>query len=298
MEIRQLQYVLQVAEEKSFSRAAEKLHIAQPSLSQQVLKLEQQLGIKLFERGVSPLELTYGGERFVEKAGNILDQLEQLRKEMEDVAKLKKGRLVIGSLPITGSHLLPAVLPVFQQKYPGIEISLVEDTTSNLEDLTGKGKTDFTLLTVPLMRDVLDYEPVVTEEILLAVPPDHRLAARANRRKSVRLSDISEESFIFLKRGQGFRTIVLNLCKQAGFEPNVVFESSNIEMVQSLTASGMGLSFVPKMVAGSGWTKRQPVYLQLEGNPTRTIVVAYRKGRYLSQASRLFMDILKEQCQS
>lgn len=297
MDIRHLQYVLKVAEEKSFSRAAEKLHIAQPSLSQQILKLEQQLGVKLFDRSTSPLELTYGGERFIEMAGQIIDQMEQLRKEMEDVAELKKGRMVVGSLPITGSHMLPAVLPIFQKKFPGIEVVLMEETTSHLEELTAKGKTDFTLLTLPLQEEGLVYEPVVTEEILLAVPPGHKLA-RKGKIHGVNLSSLQGAPFILLKRGQGFRQIAMDLFQQAGFEPNIIFESSNIEMVQSLVASGMGLAFVPSMVARSGWTADQPVYRQIKEHPTRTIVVAYRKGRYLSRAAREFIGILQQTVQA
>ncbi|MFC4769571.1 LysR family transcriptional regulator [Effusibacillus consociatus] len=292
MEFRQLQYAIKVAEERSFSRAAEKLHIAQPSLSQQILKLEQQLGVKLFDRTTTPLEITYAGERFVETAGRILDLTDQLRREMEDVADLKKGRLVIGSLPITGAHVLPAVLPIFQQQFPGIEVVLVEDTTANLEELTAKGKTDFTLLTLPLQDQTLVYEPILTEEILLAVPSDHPLAEQTGSR--VNLLSLEDEPFILLKRGQGFRHIAFEICRRAGFEPNVAFESTNIEMVQSLVAAGMGLSFVPEMVARSGWAPVKPIYLSIEiPAPTRTLVVAYREGRYLSRPALEFIQIMK-----
>lgn len=309
MELRQMNYVIKVAEERSFSRAAEKLHIAQPSLSQQILKLEQQLGVKLFDRTTTPLELTYAGERFVEGATRILDLTDQLRLQMEDVVDLKKGRLVIGSLPMTGAHVLPAALPVFQKQFPGIEVVLLEGTTAELEELTAKGKTDFTLLTLPLQETSLLYESILREEIVLAVPPGHPLVKGADAEKhkerqsagraktvrsGVKLEKLRNEPFILLKRGQGFRHIVLELCRKAGFEPNIAYESSNIETVQSLVAAGMGVSFVPEMVARSGWVSERPVYLSLEPVPTRTLVVAYRQGRYLSQAAKAFIGILKE----
>jgi DNA-binding transcriptional LysR family regulator len=257
------------------------------------------------------LELTYAGERFVEKAVRILDLADQLRKEMEDVADLRKGRLVIGSLPITGAHVLPAVLPVFQKENPGIEVSLLEGTTAELEELTAKGKTDLTLLTLPLQHDSIDYQPILTEEILAAVPPEHFLATNANTDSDIRkrtgkragkqelhrvkLSLLSGEPFILLKRGQGFRHIVLEHCQEAGFEPTIAFESSNIETVQSLVAAGMGVSLVPEMVARSGWASAKPAYLHLaDPVPTRTLVVAYRKGRYLSRAAQSFISLLKE----
>ncbi len=115
MELRQLQYVLQIAAEKNFSRAADKLHIAQPSLSQQLSKLEKELGVMLFQRNTSSVELTYAGSKFVEQAQIIIDGVELLRQEMSDISELRTGRVVVGSMPITGAHLLPHVLPVFNR---------------------------------------------------------------------------------------------------------------------------------------------------------------------------------------
>lgn len=128
MELRQLQYVLQIAAEKNFSRAADKLHIAQPSLSQQLSKLEKELGVMLFQRNTSSVELTYAGSKFVEQAQIIIDGVELLRQEMSDISELRTGRVVVGSMPITGAHLLPHVLPVFKQNYPEVEITLLEDS--------------------------------------------------------------------------------------------------------------------------------------------------------------------------
>ncbi|GJM80786.1 hypothetical protein HMSSN139_32820 [Paenibacillus sp. HMSSN-139] len=146
MELRQLQYTLQIAEEKNFSRAADKLHIAQPSLSQQLSKLEQELGVKLFQRNTSTVELTYAGASFIAHAQKIMDAVAQLRQEMDDISQLRAGRVVVGSMPITGSHLLPYVLPAFKESYPDIQVTLLEDTSLNLEKLTAGGGTDLSLL--------------------------------------------------------------------------------------------------------------------------------------------------------
>lgn len=312
MELRQLQYALQIAVEKNFSRAAEKLHIAQPSLSQQLAKLEKELGVLLFQRTTSSVEVTHAGSLFMEKAQKILDMVEQLKQEMEDISQMRKGRLVVGSLPITGAHMLPRVLPVFQARYPEIEIVLVEETTSNLEQLTANGQTDISLLSLPLADETLAYEPLIDEEIMLAVPPQHPLAASAPRRpgepdsprqdghypnqkaSAVALRHLRDEPFIALKKGQGFRQITLELCRKAGFAPRIVFESSNIETVQSLVAAGMGIAFVPQMVSRGAWSELAPVYLPLSGRPTRTLVVAYRKGRYLSKAVEAFLATFRE----
>jgi LysR family hydrogen peroxide-inducible transcriptional activator len=292
MEIRQLRYVLQIAQEKNFSRAAEKLHIAQPSLSQQLSKLEKEIGVLLFQRNTNSVELTHAGIIFVEKAQKIVDRVEQLQQEMEDISLMRKGKLNVGSLPITGSHILPLVLPVFKAKYPEIEIALVEDTTANLEHLTSSGQTDISLLSLPLTEQSLTYDTVIEEEICLAVPIEHPLA-KAN--KQIAIQALQHEPFIILKKGQGFRQITIDLCRAAGFTPEIVFESSNIETVQSLVAAGMGIAFVPHMVSRAKWSRHAPAYLSLaEPKPSRTLVIAYRKGRYISKAASAFIHTLKE----
>ncbi|RRJ66259.1 LysR family transcriptional regulator [Paenibacillus oralis] len=294
MELRQLLYTLKIAEEKNFSRAADKLHIAQPSLSQQLSKLEQELGVKLFQRNTSTVELTYAGSSFIEHAQKIMDAVAQLRQEMDDISQLRAGRVVVGSMPITGSHLLPYVLPAFKEAYPDIEITLLEDTSLNLEKLTAGGGTDLSLLSLPLQEPTLAYEPIGEEIIDLAVPSNHRLASTEEARTGVKLEQLRDEPFIVLKKGQGFRKLTVDLCRSAGFEPNVVFESNNIETVQSLVAAGMGITLVPRFIARAKRSELIPAYLPLaEPVPSRTLVIAYRKGRYLSKAAEVFIETFK-----
>ncbi len=293
MELRRMQYVVQVAEEKSFSKAAQKLHIAQPSLSQQIAKLEKELGVILFQRSPAEVTLTRAGEVFYQSAVDILDRVEQLRKEMYDVAHLKKGKLNIGSMSMTGAHLLPLALPVFQKQYEGIEISLVEDSTGNLEEMTAKGQLDISLLSLPITHSSLAFEPLLEEEIFLAVPPNHPLAGR----DCVEVKTLSDESFIMIKQGLGFHDLSRDICLQAGFEPRTVFESNNIETIQSLVCAGMGVAFVPRMVMRSSHKDDfAPVYVRLiDPVPRRTIVIAYREQRYLSQAAHAFIQVMKDQ---
>jgi LysR family hydrogen peroxide-inducible transcriptional activator len=296
MELRQFLYAIQIAAEKNFSRAAEKLHLAQPSLSQQLSKLEKEIGVLLFQRNTNSVEITHAGEVFVEKAQKILDMVAQLKKEMEDISQMRKGKLVVGSLPITGSHILPLVLPIFQSRYPDIEIVLVEDTSSRLEHLTSNGQTDISLLSLPLQEPSLTYQTLIEEEICLAVPPQHPLVQLNNTSNDsrIQISKLQQEPFIILKKGQGFRQITEDLCRSEGFQPHIVFESSNIDTVQSLVAAGMGIAFVPSMVAREQGSPFAPVYLSLQGQPFRTLVIAYRKGRYLSKAAEVFIATLLE----
>ncbi|MCD1260293.1 LysR family transcriptional regulator [Paenibacillus athensensis] len=290
MELRQLAYAIQIAAERNFSRAAEKLHIAQPSLSQQLSKLEKEIGVLLFQRSTNSVELTHAGSLFVEKAQSILDMVEQLKKEMEDISQMKKGRLVVGSMPITGSTILPFVVPAFQAAYPEIEISLVEETSANLERLTSSGQTDVSLLSLPLFEDSLVYETLLEEEIVLAVPPAHPLATRTS---PVDLAELGHERFIALKKGQGFRKLTLELCQQAGITPEIVFESSNMETVQSLVAAGMGIAFVPYLISRRSFSELAPVHVPLQGRPVRKLVIASRRGRYISKAAEAFISTMK-----
>lgn len=294
MELRQLQYALQIAAERNFSRAAEKLHIAQPSLSQQLSKLEKELGVMLFQRNTSSVELTHAGQKFVEQAGIIIDAVELLRQEMSDISQLRTGSVVVGSMPITGAHLLPHVLPVFKRKYAEVEITLLEDSSMNLEKLTANGQTDLSLLSLPLEVPTLAYEVLGEERIDLAVPPEHPLASRSARGIRTSLSELRDEPFIVLKEGQGFRKMTVELCHEAGFEPRIVFQSNNMETIQSLVAAGMGVTLVPHFIARAPRSEFVPVYLPLaEPVPSRTLVIAYRRGRYLSKAAEAFIETFK-----
>lgn len=294
MELRQLQYALQIATERNFSRAADKLHIAQPSLSQQLSKLEKELGVLLFQRNTSSVELTHAGQKFIEQAEIILSAVELLRQEMSDISQLRTGKVVVGSMPITGAHLLPHVLPVFKKKYTDVEITLLEDSSMNLEKLTASGQTDLSLLSLPLEIPTLAYEVLGEERIDLAVPPEHPLAERCAKGIRTSLHELRDEPFIVLKEGQGFRKITVELCREAGFEPRIVFESNNMETVQSLVATGMGVTLVPHFIARAPRSEFVPVYLTLaEPVPSRTLVVAYRRGRYLSKAAVAFMETFK-----
>ncbi|MFM1655572.1 LysR family transcriptional regulator [Brevibacillus sp. B_LB10_24] len=286
MELRQIRYVLAVADERSFSRAAARLHLAQPSLSQQIAKLEKDWGVLLFHRFPQQVELTDAGERFVKAARMILDQADGLEREMRAFASGQSGKLLIGSLPITGVYVLPPVISAFSSQYPGVELQLIEETSSKLEHLLVSGQLDFCLLTLPIENQSLEIEKAIREEIYLALPPQHQWA----QREELDAAELAREPFILLKQGQGFRQICLNICEEAGFWPNVVFESSNIQTVQSLVAAGMGVSFAPEMITRSVWSTQPPRYVRLRTRPTRTLIIAYRKDRHLSQPARAFIE--------
>lgn len=300
MDFRQLQYMLKVTEEKSFSKAAKKLYISQPSLSQFILNLEQQLGIQLFDRTTTPLRLTYAGELYASIAKQILDLKENLVMQIDDITNLKKGRITIGISPFRSTYFLPRILPVFQQKFPGIEIVLAEGSMAELTDLTINGTVDFSIMTLPVNEDILVYEPIMTEEILLALPPHHPLSQKAavslqSLHPRICLAELRDEPFIMLKPGQRMRQMALTLCKNAGFKPKILLESKSTEAAHAMVAAGMGIAFIPDTLVCFGKIEERPVYFSMEDPvPIRTLVVAYRKGRYLTKASQEFIAMIKK----
>lgn len=302
MDFRELEYILKVAEERSFSKAAQKLYIAQPSLSQYIQRLEQQLGVQLFDRTTVPLRLTFAGELYVEAAKHIFDLKDQLSQQMQDIANLKRGRLTIGLSPFRSTYIMPKVLPLFHEKFPGIEVTLIEGTSPELEDLAIKGTTDITIMTLPpIQQNLFSYEFIMTEEILAAVPPNHPIIKKLEKRThdqhpypGINLSILKDEPFILLKQDQKLHHIAANLCRQAGFKPWIILESESIEAAHALAAAGMGITFVPDTLTLFRKVSQYPLYFSIEElDATRELVVAYRKGRYLSKAAHEFIDIMK-----
>ncbi|MEN6314888.1 MAG: LysR family transcriptional regulator, partial [Clostridiaceae bacterium] len=163
MDFRQLHYMLKVAEEKSFSKAAKKLYISQPSLSQYISNVEQQLGVRLFDRTTNPLTLTYAGELYEETAKNILYLKDQLLSQMDDIANLQRGHITIGISPFRSTYFLPTILPLFKKNYPGIDVSLAEGTMAELLELAINGATDFSIMTLPIPGELMSYDPIMTE---------------------------------------------------------------------------------------------------------------------------------------
>ncbi|CAB1129303.1 Uncharacterized HTH-type transcriptional regulator YcgK [Candidatus Hydrogenisulfobacillus filiaventi] len=297
MELRTLRYALEVARQASFTGAARALHIAQPSLSQQIARLEEELGMPLFYRRASGVEPTPDGRRFLEQAERIVRLEEDLVREMRERREGIGPELVVGAPAITGEHVLPPVLGRFQSLYPRTRVRLVEDSPHALEALTARGLTDLSILPLPVEDTRLAIRPLFTEPILLALPPQPAAWIPAGilppAGSRVGLAAVAGAPFILLKPGYGFRQTVLELCAAAGFQPRVVYETSSIEMAQSLVAHGLGVTLVPAMVRRRGSGTR-PHYRRLQELPTRTLALVWARDRYLSLAARAFLQLLPQ----
>lgn len=286
MEIHQLRYVVAVARTGNFSRAAEQCHVAQPSISQQIQKLEDELGERLFDRLKSEVKLTGHGEAFLPRAKRILEEVEAAKREAKDAKSLLHGRLTVGVLPTIAPYLLPGALARFTAKYPGVEIVIHEDTTAGLLKLAHAYEVDLALASEPITDQRMEVKELFTEELLLALPPRHHLT----RKKSVNLSDLENERFIVMKEGHCLGDQLLSFCERRALKPNISFRSAQLETIQALVTSGIGISLIPAMAA-----RRQredsPVYRSLaKPVPERKIVALWPDQRPLGRAATEFLQ--------
>jgi LysR family transcriptional regulator, hydrogen peroxide-inducible genes activator len=243
MELHQLRYFCAVARAGNFTRAAEEQHVAQPSLSQQIRKLEDELGARLFDRFPRFARLTDFGKAFLPKAGEILRQVGQARTEIQEMSQAEVGSVIVGAIPTIAPYFLGPALARFARSHPLVSISVVEEITPILLEWLHTGRVDLVVLALPVRRAELVSEELFREPLFAALPAGHRLASRT----SLALSEIREDPFLLLKEGHCFRENALSACRRSRVNPNVVFESGQFSTIISMVATGMGVSVVPAM---------------------------------------------------
>ena len=282
MDLKQFEYVLTIVDERNFSRAAKKLFISQPSLSQYINRLEGQLGFTIFDRSTNPIALTYEGEMYVETAMNILEELDNLNTKIRQTSQLKSGRLNLGLTPSKASNPLPAILPVFKSKYPGIELNITEATSFQLENMLVDGKIDLCMINLPIQNKSIEYTPILTEELFLAAPPDFYSESETVSDDSpyplIDLKNLSEESFILMHPEQRIRQITDSSFLSAGIRPKIVMETGSIDTALRLSASGAGFSFVPESTVRFAGLVKPPKYYNLRDGFSWTLAVAYKSS--------------------
>lgn len=247
MEVHQLRYFCAVAESGNFTRAAEATRISQPSLSQQIHKLEDELGAKLFDRLPRSARLTQFGKAFLPKAQAILRQIGEARLEIREMASAESGEVVLGAIPTVAPYLLPAVLTSFSRQHPSVSVSVVEEITPMLLEKLHQGTLDLALLALPVAGDELISIELMQESLFAVLPEKHPLAGRG----SILLDDMRDEPFLLLKEGHCFRENALQACRQSRMNPNVVFESGQFATILAMVSAGMGVSVVPQMAVNN-----------------------------------------------
>lgn len=283
MELHQLRYVIAVAEERHFTRAARSLGVAQPSVSKQIRLLEEELGATLFHRTRGNVTLSTAGEAFLPWARQVVTDLASAVDEAREIGGLRRGRLSVGATPSITTSILPQALRRFHATYPGIELKLHEAGSRDLIREVNEGNLDLALVILPVTLRSLETVPLLREELVVAVASSHPLAER----KRIALGELSETPLVMFRPGYDLRATTLAACTAAGFEPRFAVEGGEMDGVLRLTEAGIGVAIVPSMVVARGGPLRA---IRISpASVTRTVAFAYRRDRRVTRATRELM---------
>ena len=313
MNFQNIEYFLAAAKEKNITRAAEKLNISQQALSNNIARLESSLGCRLFERGQS-LDLTYSGQKYLEAAERMLDLHRQTLNLLNDINKNIRGELRLGISYTRGQAILPLVLPGFINKYPQVELTVIEGSTKALESLLEHGDIDVMIGFAPFMFKGAKYYELMRERLYLVISKALILAHFENEsnvasilqefRENHNLRLFQDFPFVLLREGDRIRTVVNKAFAEAGFKPNIKLETRNTQTAVALAAEGVGITMCPELYLHSHYTAAGPTdsyireridILPLFEEPTSgQIAIGYNKERYLSDIASDFIAMCRE----
>lgn len=304
-----LEYFLAVAEELNITRAAKRLYISQQSLSNHISNLEKEFDVQLFHRTM-PLTLTHAGRALKLRAKQLLDLKDETYRELADIKDFATGQISIGVSHTRGRFLLPAILPAYKQKFPNIELHLVEGNSSELSTALIHGEIDLMIDLLPFKAENVEAVPICEEEILLVVPdqildqyfPGQQAEMKKVLEENADVQLLKDCPYLLINKGNRVRTIADEIFEDAQLSPAILLETENIETVLALAAKGMGITFYPRMfMSGSGSStdgaakKKGLNYYSLNYRKSHgTLAFGCHKGRYLSQATKEFIRIARE----
>jgi DNA-binding transcriptional LysR family regulator len=290
MEIRTLRAFVEVVRQGGFSQAAKVVFATQSTVSKAVKQLEDEIGVLLLDRVGHRSTLTATGEIVYRRALRILAERDDLMSELDEVRGLKRGLLRLGLPPMVSSILFAPLFAIYRKRYPGIDIRLVENGSDRLEEILSAGDIDFAASTVPVAEG-FEWQSVRREPLMVLLPAREFAA----RNTSIDLAELQQMPFILFESGFAISRMVVDACRQAGVEPTVAARSSQFDFIVELVAAGMGIAFLPKMVAEQ---RRHPsLRTLLLANPKIDlhIAITWRRGAYLSHAAKAWLMLVREQ---
>jgi len=291
MNLRQLRYLVALADERHFTRAAAREHVAQPALSQQIRSLERELGVTLVERTTRKVAMTQAGELLVARARRALAELDTAQAELGSLAGVRAGRLSVGALHTMGPVDLSLLLATFHDRYPAVELTVREQSSEELAAMLRDDEIDIAFLSVTerIQSRGLALRPLVSEELVVVLPIEHPLAGN----ELLRLRDLVSEPFISFREGARLRELLVVAAAQAGFEPRIALESNESRRIRSLVSRGLGVAILPRSdAAGAG--ALVAVCDLVEPSLARDITLASRAERRPSPASEAFVALTLE----
>ncbi|CAB4937948.1 unannotated protein [freshwater metagenome] len=295
MDLRQLGYLVALAEDGTFTGAAARSHVSQPSLSQQIQRLEAELGIALVDRTTRRASMTQAGTVLVEHARRAIAEIETARAELADLVGIQSGRLTIGATQTIGSVDLSGLLARFHHRYPGVELTVREGLSLELLDALSADEVDLAFVTTAgafFTLAGIDPPPgvemqVVAEEPLVAIlPPDHPLA----QRRELKVAALRDERFVGFRMGATIRRRLNQVATQAGFTPRLLFETNDVTRIRSLVAEGLGIAILPRSDAERPGPLVAIVPLN-ENQLVHQVSLAQRSDRHHSPAARAFLEM-------
>jgi DNA-binding transcriptional LysR family regulator len=286
MELRQLECFYLVSTLQNFTRAAEQLHLAQPSVTNAIHSLEDELGLRLFDRAQKKVSLTSEGQAFQRRTEKILREVQEALTEMSDFRHLAKGSIKLAVPPMIGAYLFPNIFAHFSQAHPSLELAVFEEGSMAAQKMLEKEELDLGIIILPHSSNVLNTIPISQQQIMLCVAPTHHLSCE----QSVSFDKLKGERFILLKEDSFHRHVVISQCNKYHFAPKVVFSSNQLQTIRALVASGAGISFLMQMVAEDdphivGIPLADPIHID--------IGLAWKKDKYLSKASHAFIRFIQ-----
>jgi len=290
MDLQQLRYVIALSQELNFVKAAGRVHVTQPTLSQQLKKLENELGVLLFERAAKGVRLTDAGRRFLPYAVQVMDHLEMGIQEIQQESGQIAGRIRFAAIPTIGPYVLPAIIPVLRKEAPKLILEIYDKTTSDLLEALRTGQIDLGLLSLPIDDAGLATRLIGEEEFFLAISKTHVLA----KKRSVSLKELNDEKLLILQEGHCFGNQALEFCKRSREDVQVIFEGSSLTSVMRLAAAGEGVTFVPKMAAESTPQTGLSFIPFSKPRPSRPIAFVWRISSPLTPAHRFLMGKIEK----
>lgn len=291
MELRQLRYLVALADELNFTRAAAREHIAQPALSQQVRKLEDELGVTLVERTTRRVALTGAGAMLVGRARRVLAEVSAADAELQAMKGLESGHVRVGSMHTMGPIDVSLALAVFHERHPAIELTVREQSSEELAEMLRDDELDLAFLSVTeqISSHGLGLQQLVSEELLAVLPIGHRLSSR----RRLRMRELEHEEFISFREGARLRELLIGAAHIAGFEPQIKLESNEAQRIRRLVARGMGVAILPRSDA-VGMGAEVAVSTLVEPSLSREIALAWREGRRHPPAVIAFLELARE----
>jgi LysR family hydrogen peroxide-inducible transcriptional activator len=290
MEMHQLRYFVAVARTGTFSRAAGECHVAQPSLSQQIQKLESEVGERLFERTQRRAILTPAGALFLPHALSILETAEQGRQEIREMSGEIRGKILLGALPTIAPYFLPEIIRLFREKYRGVELIFHEETTLQLLRGLEENELDLALISDAAPNPRIRIENLFSEELLLCLPAGHALVDQ----RVVVAADLQQEKFILMQEGHCLGAQAQRFCQSKGLRPQISCRSAQIATVLAMVQAGLGISLIPEMARQQG-PDAGVVYRSLDGiRPRRTLALAMSRQRKSSRCVLEFSKFIRD----